>query len=117
MNIIDGLLNNQKVIGSFETNPDKVGESVVQLATNFGMANPSTPVNSNTKGIIIKKKGKKYTVILAVFTPPVVLNWTSPFSLDHFNKFLDSISTQNKTIGYISLMNVDNGKLIQVAIG
>jgi len=117
MQLLDNTLNNLKVIGSFDTPSDKVGTSVLQLAGKFGMTNPATPINSSTKGIIIKKNGKKYTITLGMFNPPIILNWTAPFSISALNKVIDDIAKQNQKIGYLNVMNIDNSQFVQIAIG
>lgn len=109
-------LNQANIIGSFSVEPGNAATAVLNLAAQFGMSNPSQPVNSNSKGIVIKKNGKRYTIILGMFTPPIILSWTAPFNLEDFNKILETLSKQNKTIGYINTLNIKNSKYIQIAI-
>jgi len=119
MQLLDGLINNYKIIGSFDTTNEKVGISVLELAAKFGMSKPSTPVNTSVKGIIVKRNGKKYTIILAMFNPPIILTWTTPFSITNLNKVIDDISKRNKKIGFISTLRISNStsELVQIAIG
>ena len=116
MKVIEQL-NNLKIIGSLDTDESTLGTTVINLASQFGMSNPSAPVSSNTKGIIIRKNGKKYTVILAMFNPPVILSWTSPFNIVDINKVIIDISNKNKRIGYINSINIGGNLFYQIAIG
>jgi len=117
MNILESIFNNQNIIGSFEATEENVSSSLTNLASQFGMSNPTNPVNSSSKGITIKKNGKKYTIILSMFNPPVILNWTTPFDIKLMNKVINDIAKQGKKIGYINIIKMNNKEVIQIALG
>ncbi len=120
------LFNNSKInkIGELILpSIDVVAVTIRNIMNTMGMSNPSFTTSSSTKGIIVKKKGNKYIIVLNQYDPPVSFTWTGSIHDKNLQSVIEKIAIANnnegkdKIIAGINSFRLLNNRLIhQLAI-
>ncbi len=115
---INLFLNKDKggVVGKAECGVNLL-EGLFSLLDNLGMINPSGIRFSASKGVRITKKGKRYTLILLNFNPPVKVTWTKPITNSELEKLIWEAVGKSDSICYINSVKnpLDQSSMFQLA--
>lgn len=120
MNLLEFINKNESVknIGQVEcTSIEEASATITNLMSSMGMSNPTSPVNSSTKGVTVKNKGNSIIITLSMFTPPITFVWTNLLPARELPKVIASIIEKNKKIGSINNVTLSDGtKFVQLGV-
>lgn len=107
-----------KVIGQIETSSiEEATHTLVNLMSSMGMANPTAPTNSSSKGVSIQKKGNSYVITLSMFNPPITFVWTGLTPTRELTQAIAKIIEEKKKIGMINKVKTSDGSdLFQLGV-
>ncbi|RMD77043.1 hypothetical protein D6810_02165 [Candidatus Dojkabacteria bacterium] len=107
-------------IGSFEVvTLENIVGTFLSLMSAMGMASLPVGVSTTGKGVVIRKRGKKYIIILYRYDPPIKFVWTGPINDSNLLKVITKIAEQNESriIAGINSFRLNNGqRQIQLAL-
>ncbi len=120
MSILDifGTKNErQNIVGQVDCTAEDAPTVFLGLMQTMGMSNPSVSISNSSKGVSISKKGKKYTLVLEMFQPPIQISWEDPIDYNQILSFINKISRGNNKVCWVNFINMSDGsKSLQFAI-
>jgi hypothetical protein len=81
------------------------------MASAMGMTNPSLSTSTSTKGVVIKRKGKKYLITFNRYNPPLVFTWTGSINDENLPEVLKKILERHKIIAALNTLKLSDGKI------
>ncbi|MEO6728429.1 MAG: hypothetical protein ABIM99_00750 [Candidatus Dojkabacteria bacterium] len=91
--------------------------TITNLMSSMGMSNPSTPTNSSSKGVTVKKKGNTIIITLSMFNPPITFVWTNLLPAKALPDVIAKIIEEKKKIGSINNITLSDGtRLVQLGV-
>lgn len=106
----------KNVFGKVECDRNLV-PSLLEVMNAIGLVNGVGVKLSSTKGVRITKKGRKYTMWLLNFVPPVKVQWQQPISQFELVNLIEKAIEDQKNICYINNISLyDNSNFFQVAL-
>lgn len=120
MNLLEFINKNEssRNIGQVECmSIEEATSTITNLMSSMGMSNPTTPINSSTKGVTVKKKGNSIVITLSMFTPPITFVWTNLMPAKSLPDVIAKIIVEKKKIGSINNITLSDGtKFVQLGV-
>lgn len=103
-------------IGRAEVNKESLANFLVAVMNSMGLSNPTAPVNSTSKAIIVTKKGNAYVITLNQYDPPITFTWTGMMPTEKLEEVILKLVEENKKISFLNKVKTSEGDKFQIGI-